>query len=529
MGLVAVVVAALLVPAAVFVSLLGAVTGAGATQTCGERSQPGAVTFGGGSDVPDAGIPPANFIPAYFAAADQPDAQLGQELGPYVLMAIHEIESGFGRSNADGVKSGINNVNGVSCCKGPFQFYDLEKSSTWRLRSPISGKPYGRDGDGDGDVDIYSNFDGMFAAGAYLYASGAPANWHAAVFAYNHDEDYVANVLSRARDFQRLVSPPGSNRPTAPAPTTVAVTDPSRSAVEVGATRFGHAGDVQAGRLGYRGAALAGTAAFAELGYAPGTNEGNARTGLLGNLPYGTKLRITYRGKSVEAVKLDVAEGRGAGGGRPPAIGIWWELADKLGLGGDDTVTIERLDGGALPQSRGPEGQRARFAPGCAAPEGIEQVVNASDGGPYGLPLSHGSYALSAPFDELRKTDKGTYNHEGTDLGAPIGTPIWATGAGKVIAAGAVGDYGNYTCIQHSQMLTSCYAHQSTMLVEVGDTVQRGQKIGEVGNTGVSTGPHLHFEMRAGPTSEAPALCPAAYVPAPADEWCVPGSLGYPS
>ncbi|MBJ7472325.1 MAG: peptidoglycan DD-metalloendopeptidase family protein [Solirubrobacteraceae bacterium] len=86
--------------------------------------------------------------------------------------------------------------------------------------------------------------------------------------------------------------------------------------------------------------------------------------------------------------------------------------------------------------------------------------------------------------------------HAGIDIAAPIGTPIRAVDGGRVAIAGGVSGYGNYTCIQHSSSLSSCYAHQSSIAVKVGQTVTKGQVIGLCGNTGNSTGPHLHFEVR---------------------------------
>jgi murein DD-endopeptidase MepM/ murein hydrolase activator NlpD len=86
--------------------------------------------------------------------------------------------------------------------------------------------------------------------------------------------------------------------------------------------------------------------------------------------------------------------------------------------------------------------------------------------------------------------------HPGMDFGASIGTPIHAAGDGTVVYAGVESGYGNYTCINHGGGIATCYAHQSVILVKVGDQVKRGQVIGLVGSTGYSTGPHLHFEVR---------------------------------
>jgi len=90
--------------------------------------------------------------------------------------------------------------------------------------------------------------------------------------------------------------------------------------------------------------------------------------------------------------------------------------------------------------------------------------------------------------------------HDGIDIAAPGGTPIYAAAAGTVIFAGWNGGYGNFTCISHGQYngqwLSTCYAHQSAIYVRAGQQVQAGQMIGRVGTTGASTGNHLHFEVR---------------------------------
>ena len=86
--------------------------------------------------------------------------------------------------------------------------------------------------------------------------------------------------------------------------------------------------------------------------------------------------------------------------------------------------------------------------------------------------------------------------HEGIDLGAAYGTPIAAAAAGTVIYAGWLGGYGNLTVIDHGGGLATAYGHQSQITVTVGQQVGQGEIIGNVGSTGHSTGPHLHFEVR---------------------------------
>ena len=86
--------------------------------------------------------------------------------------------------------------------------------------------------------------------------------------------------------------------------------------------------------------------------------------------------------------------------------------------------------------------------------------------------------------------------HKGIDISAPPGTPVYAPSSGKIIYASRDGSYGLSVKIAHNQSLLSRYAHLQTLDVKVGDIVERGQLIGYVGNTGRSTGPHLHYEVR---------------------------------
>ncbi|WP_367280522.1 peptidoglycan DD-metalloendopeptidase family protein [Ramlibacter sp.] len=86
--------------------------------------------------------------------------------------------------------------------------------------------------------------------------------------------------------------------------------------------------------------------------------------------------------------------------------------------------------------------------------------------------------------------------HKGTDYGAPTGTPVRTVADGKVEFAGVMGGYGNVVQIAHGKGDTTLYAHLSRIDVRQGGSVERGQRIGAVGSTGWSTGPHLHFEFR---------------------------------
>jgi murein DD-endopeptidase MepM/ murein hydrolase activator NlpD len=94
--------------------------------------------------------------------------------------------------------------------------------------------------------------------------------------------------------------------------------------------------------------------------------------------------------------------------------------------------------------------------------------------------------------------------HQGIDIGAPTGTPIYAADTGYVAATGWMGGYGNYIVVNHGNGFETLYAHLSEIRVMAGQGVQRGHLIGLMGSTGRSTGPHLHFEVRQGGVKRNP-------------------------
>lgn len=91
---------------------------------------------------------------------------------------------------------------------------------------------------------------------------------------------------------------------------------------------------------------------------------------------------------------------------------------------------------------------------------------------------------------------RGYEYHEGQDIDAAYGTPVQVAATGKVIIAGRQRGYGNVVYVDHGSGLSTRYGHLSEIDVTVGQTVTRGQRIGLVGSTGRSTGPHLHYEVR---------------------------------
>lgn len=100
--------------------------------------------------------------------------------------------------------------------------------------------------------------------------------------------------------------------------------------------------------------------------------------------------------------------------------------------------------------------------------------------------------------------------HEGLDVAADAGEPVYASAAGKVIYADAkMRGYGNVVIVRHDSRMTTLYAHNQELKVKLGDAVVQGQTIALLGSTGHSTGPHVHFEMRRAGT----ALDPRALLP----------------
>lgn len=106
------------------------------------------------------------------------------------------------------------------------------------------------------------------------------------------------------------------------------------------------------------------------------------------------------------------------------------------------------------------------------------------------------------PTVSWAKRSRGiTRTHKGVDLAAPVGTPIYAAASGRVIlarASGYNGGYGKMIIIQHPNGTQTIYAHLSALHVQKGAQVTQGQNIAAMGNTGRSTGPHLHFEVKGG-------------------------------
>ena len=109
----------------------------------------------------------------------------------------------------------------------------------------------------------------------------------------------------------------------------------------------------------------------------------------------------------------------------------------------------------------------------------------------------YGQWAISSTFGvRMHPVKKRKIFHAGVDIAVPYGTPVYASGSGKVIEARYSNSYGWYIKIRHQGGFSTLYAHLSKLHVKKGSHVHMGQQIGNVGRTGTATGYHLHFELK---------------------------------
>jgi murein DD-endopeptidase MepM/ murein hydrolase activator NlpD len=147
---------------------------------------------------------------------------------------------------------------------------------------------------------------------------------------------------------------------------------------------------------------------------------------------------------------------------------------------------------------------------------------------PHGTPLSDGFVGSGYGMRNDPFTGQNSM-HTGVDFAAPVGTPIFAAAGGVVVSAELHPDFGNMVEIDHGKGLSTMYAHTSRMVVKIGDFVRKGQKIAEVGTTGRSTGPHLHFEVHVNGAPQNPAKYLATlhvHAPSAAEQPATPHARG---
>lgn len=122
---------------------------------------------------------------------------------------------------------------------------------------------------------------------------------------------------------------------------------------------------------------------------------------------------------------------------------------------------------------------------------------------------------ISSDFGKrIHPVAKSAKHHSGIDLAAPYGSQVRAVLDGTVIFADPYGGYGNLVVVQHANGMTTHYGHCRTLIAKPGQKIRAGQIIATVGSTGISTGPHLHFEIRV----NGVAKDPQNFLPGLADE-----------
>jgi murein DD-endopeptidase MepM/ murein hydrolase activator NlpD len=192
------------------------------------------------------------------------------------------------------------------------------------------------------------------------------------------------------------------------------------------------------------------------------------------------------------------------------------DVENIVGLGANQLGSADSVLEGAVlllpgavpppppPPELTPEPFFAAAAPDEAAPGGDFSAPAASD------VVSGFMWPVSGSINDYFGAPRGggTY-HSGVDIGADSGTPIAAAAGGQVVLASAGYGYGNYVIISHDNGYETLYAHLSEIDVSQGQWVAQGETIGLVGDTGWATGPHLHFEVRAG----GAAVDPLSYLP----------------
>jgi murein DD-endopeptidase MepM/ murein hydrolase activator NlpD len=191
--------------------------------------------------------------------------------------------------------------------------------------------------------------------------------------------------------------------------------------------------------------------------------------------------RILQRRQEITAVKQDLIDTR---------VGYDGTRADKQNALSHVQAERKQLEGNLSDL----KAQQAKIASTLQQSQGQLPAGPIKRGG--GTLIWPVNGPITSPFCESRAWESC---HPGIDIGVPSGTPIRAAAAGRVAlvqSEAASGGYGNFTCIQHTGAMATCYAHQSVIRVSVGQQVSQGQVIGLTGCTGRCFGPHLHFEVR---------------------------------
>ena len=162
------------------------------------------------------------------------------------------------------------------------------------------------------------------------------------------------------------------------------------------------------------------------------------------------------------------------------------------------TVAAQAVQGSAFPAAYAQqESTSVAIVEAASGDTGLCAEVSVGGAGKWKAPLPSNGLVPSSPFGmRVHPITHVARMHEGTDFAAPEGMPISCMSSGQVVHAGSMGGYGKLVIIDHGGGVTTRYAHMSSFNVEVGQKVKAGERIGAVGNTGQSSGAHLHLEVR---------------------------------
>ncbi|MGW6897908.1 M23 family metallopeptidase [Streptomyces sp. NBC_01727] len=186
-----------------------------------------------------------------------------------------------------------------------------------------------------------------------------------------------------------------------------------------------------------------------------------------------------------------------AGLGTTMVLGAGAAFAAGAAASTPDTASLVNAAAASVAKQATVQGKAAQAAKQTVAKKAAEAKKAARLATSWEAPVSH--YQLSASFGN--DGSRWAHKHSGQDFAVPIGTKVEAAHGGVVVKAGPNGGgdgpaYGNAIVIKHDNGMYSQYAHLSRIDVHIGQSVEKGQQIALSGNTGNSSGPHLHFEIR---------------------------------
>lgn len=452
----------------------------------------------------------------------------------HILAGITQVESGFG------------------CNMGP----SSAGAVGWTQFLPATWERWGMDADGDGKADPYNAVDAVFSTARYLRVTGAPADYHRAILAYNHAEWYYHQVMDAATTFgaftdsqftqlarwsqqalqlrQRMtVLSEGLDRARAEvgqlrARAHDANTRLRASQRALAATQRSFA--VSRGRLDQATRQYVQITQSISAGVARPTDPEQQVLAYVADASI-QDAAVVYQSASslldlqarrlarLRAAATAVARTQDA---LTALVSTRQALARERmsALGHIRTLIAARRQ--ELIQARRDARHYRQLARRYAALYQQQTGQAGSvDGSPWQVVQSQLAlpgvlrWPLNGPvisgFGQRCLAEEGRRcrPHQGLDIAADSGTPVHVAGDGIVTrrqTADESGGYGNFLCVTHEGAISSCYAHLSTMTVHAGQRVHTHQVIGEVGCTGHCYGPHLHFEIRLNDVPQDPLL-----------------------